>query len=174
MSSIRQGRTTTCENKGKIVGTLNLGGIVGTIGIESDLNPEDDIINVDTFINTEEMKKLQLNYFYTFDEYKSDVIKFHNLISKHYVSQTTKNFDEQYSALNRYLLNHPVFVNTHKKFIDGLQFFKDPSNFGKKLPDEMINGFIPLETLDISTLPAVSSTKDIVLAPICREPFFRQ
>ena len=102
---------------------------------------EDDIINVDTFINTEEMKKLQLNYFYTFDEYKSDVIKFHNLISKHYVSQTAKNFDEQYSALNRYLLNHPVFVNTHRKFIDGLQFFKDPNNFGNKLPDEMINDF---------------------------------
>ena len=87
------------------------------------------------------MKKLQLYYFYTFEEYKTTIIKFHNLISKYYVSQTTKNFSEQYSALEKYLLNHPVFVNTHRKFIESLQFFKDPKNFGNKLPDELIDNF---------------------------------
>ena len=102
---------------------------------------EGDINNVDTDINTDEMKKLQLYYFYTFEEYKTIVIKFHNLISKYYVSQTTKNFFEQYSALEKYLLNHPVFVNTHRKFIESLQFFKDPKNFGNKLPDELIDNF---------------------------------
>jgi hypothetical protein len=97
--------------------------------------------NIDTNIKTYEMRMLQYNYFYTFDEYKKHIIKFHNLISKYYVSQTTKNFSEQYSALEKYLLNHPVFVNTHRKFIESLQFFKDPKNFGNKLPDELIDNF---------------------------------
>ena len=97
--------------------------------------------NVDTNINTEGMKLLQYYYFYTFDEYKKHVIKFHNLISKYFVSQNLLNFEEQYSALKDYLRKYPIYEATNRKFIYSLQFFKDPKNFERDMPEDIIKNF---------------------------------
>lgn len=42
-SSFQQGKITGCANIGAVEADTNVGGIVGTIGIEFDLDPEDDI-----------------------------------------------------------------------------------------------------------------------------------
>ena len=92
------------------------------------------------FIN-QSMKDLQHYYFYTFDEYKQHVIKFHNKISKYYVSQTQSNYNRHYIALEQYLTFFPAFSEINRKFIQSLDFFKNVDNFKKKISDEMINNF---------------------------------
>ena len=94
--------------------------------------------NVSTNINTDEMKKLQHNYFYTLQEYKQHVIKLHNLISKHYVSQNTTNFLNHYSILKDYLKKYPAFMVMNKKFLDDLEYFKDTNNFSTPIKHEII------------------------------------
>jgi hypothetical protein len=84
------------------------------------------------------MKKLQHNYFYTLQEYKQHVIKLHNLISKHYVSQNTTNFLNHYSILKDYLKKYPAFMVMNKKFLDDLEYFKDTNNFSTKIKHEII------------------------------------
>lgn len=42
-SSFRQGKITGCANTGRVEADTNIGGIAGTIAIEFDLDPEDDI-----------------------------------------------------------------------------------------------------------------------------------
>ena len=98
-----------------------------------------DNINIDTNINTYEMRMLQYNYFYTFDEYKKQIIKFHNLISKYYVSQNQINFNKHYLELKEYLSRYPSFMASNRKFLDELLFFNDTKNFEDKVPDEMID-----------------------------------
>ena len=98
-----------------------------------------DNINIDTNINTYEMRMLQYNYFYTFDEYKKHIIKFHNLISKYYVSQNQINFNKHYLELKEYLSRYPSFMASNRKFLDELLFFNDTKNFEDKVPDEMID-----------------------------------
>lgn len=39
----KSGKVTLCTNFGKVEGDINIGGVVGTMGIEYDLDPEDDI-----------------------------------------------------------------------------------------------------------------------------------
>ncbi|MCR5453035.1 MAG: hypothetical protein K6F00_10440, partial [Lachnospiraceae bacterium] len=46
IESIKNGRLSGCINNGKVEASLNLGGIVGTLGIESDIDPEEDIRKV--------------------------------------------------------------------------------------------------------------------------------
>ena len=98
-----------------------------------------DNINIDTNIKTYEMRMLQYNYFYTFDEYKKHIIKFHNLISKYYVSQNQINFNKHYLELKEYLSRYPSFMASNRKFLDELLFFNDTKNFEDKVPDEMID-----------------------------------
>ena len=101
----------------------------------------DNNINIDTNIKTDDMQLLQSYYFYTFKEYKTHVIKFHNLISKYYVSQMATNFTEYYAALVNYLNNYPAFVETNKEFLDKLKVFKSPNKFKDSFPSEMIKDF---------------------------------
>ena len=108
--------------------------LVDTIGFEK-------IDNVDTNIKTEEMKLLQNYYFYTFKEYKKTIIKFHNLISKYYVSQSKENFNYHYSKLQEYLKKYPTFVYTNQKFLDNLQYFSDPKNYENLMPDKTFTDF---------------------------------
>ena len=82
---------------------------------------------------------LQHNYFYTLEEYQKYVIKFHNLISKYYVSQTTENYNIHYSALKEYLARYPAFSLVNNKFLDLLVYFKDPNKFSKRINDQIIN-----------------------------------
>ena len=109
---------------------------------EFDNEQNNDIINnnnnVSTNIKTEEMKKLQQNYFYTLKEYKQQVIKFHNLISKYYVSQDTTNFLNHYSILKDYLKKYPAFMIKYRQFLDDLQYFNDTNNFNKPIKHEII------------------------------------
>lgn len=117
--------------------------------IENDLNNLDldkldntignDNIKVDTYFKNHEMKMLQHNYFYTLEEYQKYVIKFHNLISKYYVSQTTENYNIHYSALKEYLARYPTFSLVNNKFLDLLVYFKDPNKFSKRINDQIIN-----------------------------------
>lgn len=41
--SVQEGKVEACANRGKVAGDVNVGGIVGTIAIEYDLDPEEDI-----------------------------------------------------------------------------------------------------------------------------------
>lgn len=114
----------------------------GLVENEIDDEEADDIINtnnnVSTNINTDEMKKLQQNYFYTLQEYKQQVIKFHNLISKYYASQNTTNFLNHYSLLKDYLKKYPAFMIKYRQFLDDLQYFNDTNNFNKPIKHEII------------------------------------
>lgn len=96
---------------------------------------------VDTNIITEEIKLLQFNYFYTFDEYKKHIIKFHNLISKYYVTQTLQNYLQHYSLLENYLKGYPTFANINRKFIDSLNILQNPQKFEEEFPNEIIGDF---------------------------------
>ena len=48
ITELKSGRVTGSVNRGMITGSLDLGGIAGTVGIESDLNPENDIVSSGT------------------------------------------------------------------------------------------------------------------------------
>ena len=107
---------------------------------------------MDTHFKSHEMKMLQYNYFYTLEEYQKHVIKFHNLISKFYVSQTTDNFNIHYSALKEYLAGHPAFTLVNNRFLDLLVYFKDQNNFSKRIKDEIIdnlNKILSSDNLDL-------------------------
>jgi len=41
--SVQEGKAEACANRGKVAGDVNVGGIVGTIAIEYDLDPEEDV-----------------------------------------------------------------------------------------------------------------------------------
>ena len=43
ISSVTYGKVYNCENLGSVLGDINIGGIAGTIGIESTIDPEDDL-----------------------------------------------------------------------------------------------------------------------------------
>ena len=114
----------------------------GFEGNEIDDEGTDGIINtnnnISTNFNNEEMKKLQQNYFYTFQEYKQQVIKFHNLISKYYVAQNPTNFLNRYSILKDYLKKYPYFTIKYKQFLEDLQYFNDTKNFKNPIKHEVI------------------------------------
>ena len=97
-------------------------------------------IKVDTNFKSHDMKMLQHNYFYTLEEYQKHVIKFHNLISKYYVSQSTENYNIHYSALKEYLARYPLFALVNNKFLDSLEYFKE-NNYTKRIDDKIINNF---------------------------------
>ena len=81
--------------------------------------------NISTNFKNYQMEQLQYNYFYTFDEYKQHVIKFHNKIARHYVFQTEFNFYDHYRALKEYLLGLPNnYMKSNENFIDSLENFK--------------------------------------------------
>ena len=101
----------------------------------------DKIDIVDTNIKTEEMKILQNYYFYTFKEYKQTIIKFHNLISKYYISQSRESFNLHYSELQEYLKKYPSFINTNQQFLEDLKYFEDPKNYEKRMPDNTFTNF---------------------------------
>ena len=120
--------------------------------LELDKTIGNDNIKVDTHFKSHEMKMLQYNYFYTLEEYQKHVIKFHNLISKFYVSQTTDNFNIHYSALKEYLAGHPAFTLVNNRFLDLLVYFKDQNNFSKRIKDEIIdnlNKILSSDNLDL-------------------------
>lgn len=56
IAATREGKVTDCRNTGLVEGDRNVGGIVGTMSIEFDLDPEDDAADRFTFGSTYETK----------------------------------------------------------------------------------------------------------------------
>ncbi len=56
ISATRQGKVTDCVNKGEVIGDRNVGGIVGALAIEFDLDPESDLTDDIRFGATYETK----------------------------------------------------------------------------------------------------------------------
>ncbi len=55
LQSATKGKVSDCINRGQVEGSLDVGGIVGTMAIEYDLDPEDDLINKDGGLLTTKM-----------------------------------------------------------------------------------------------------------------------
>lgn len=56
VSATRQGKVTDCVNRGEVMGDRNVGGVVGVVGIEFDLDPEGDLTDDFRFGATYETK----------------------------------------------------------------------------------------------------------------------
>lgn len=61
IAATRQGKVTDCENSGEVTGDRNVGGIVGAMAIEFDLDPEGDLSEEMRFGATYETKSVLQN-----------------------------------------------------------------------------------------------------------------
>ena len=84
--------------------------------IEFDGNNLDFEISLNSYEYFPELIKYSKYSFYTFDEYKNSIIKFHIAISRFYKEQTIQNFNIYYNIINKpeyntYLKNLHLFKN---------------------------------------------------------------
>ena len=61
IAATREGKVADCRNTGAVEGDRNIGGVIGAVAIELDLDPEDDSSDLFSFGSTYETKAVLLN-----------------------------------------------------------------------------------------------------------------